>query len=495
MATHSTDTTSILRPLHAELSAQRVRLLHQIMDIDHDTLCQVPVFDSRMAKDLLSHVAAWDELFAGRLRLVIAGREEEIASYDSQSLAALNDELHEQRRAWTLEQAVTACLDARGDFLSTLEQIPAWDLQRPLRLCRGEATVMDWARWRGVHDSLHGDDLAAWRQTLDLPNLAGRRAALLSQLTAERADLLAQLVHLPERTLGSMAIVDGMTVKDLLAHAAAWERWALATMRALREGRSPNRGVMSDADAFDAATRSDWQERSLDAVVAELLEARAAWHVWLAALPEEDFFQKRTVQGETWSFPAFLEAQWRHDAEHAGHIAAWRKAARPPRQPGPRSLLLAALDAARQSLLAAAAMVPPAARTTEAVHGQWTLKDLLGHVADWELWVLDAVRQMVEGQAPEVPGFESIQAWNEAHAAARQEQPWQQVWRDFRAGRYALRQLLDGMDQAALEQPYPAPWAEREVPAYAWLTVILLDHDLEHGHDLLGVVTGWHTKP
>lgn len=492
MTESSSSTTPFLWPLQAELSTQRAQLLRQVMGLDHATLCQVPVFDSRMAKDLLAHVAAWDEIFAGRLRLVIAGREEEIAGFDAQSLAALNEQLHEQRRAWSLEQAVSACLDARSDFLAVLSQIPLPDLRRSLSLPRGEATVIDWTRWRGVHDGVHGSDLAAWRQTLDLPDPGGPRAALLAQLTAERADLLAQLVHLPEETLSSTPVLDDMTVKDLLAHAAAWERWALATLRALHQGQIPDMTAVVDADAFNAAIAVDWRDRSLDAVVAELLEARAAWHVWLAALPEEAFFQEHTIQGEVWSFPSFLEVQWRHDAEHAGQIAAWRKAARPQRQPGPKSVLLAALDVARQSLLAAAAMVPPAARPAEPVHGEWNLKDLLGHIADWELWVLDAVGQMAEGRAPQVAGFDSIQAWNEAHAAARQEQPWQRVWRDFQAGRYALRQLVDGMDQAALERPFPASWAERELPTYAWLTVILLDHDLEHGHDLLGEVSGWH---
>ncbi len=45
-----------------------------------------------------------------------------------------------------------------------------------------------------------------------------RRGQLLVRLTAERTGLLEQLLGLDERTLTEEPVLDGWTVKDLLAH-------------------------------------------------------------------------------------------------------------------------------------------------------------------------------------------------------------------------------------------------------------------------------------
>jgi hypothetical protein len=52
------------------------------------------------------------------------------------------------------------------------------------------------------------------------------RARLLARLAAERADLLEQLIGRDERTLTESLIFGDWTVKDLLAHIAAWDRMA-----------------------------------------------------------------------------------------------------------------------------------------------------------------------------------------------------------------------------------------------------------------------------
>ncbi len=70
-----------------------------------------------------------------------------------------------------------------------------------------------------------------------------------------------------------------------------------------------------------------WRNRSLDEVLAELQAARASWVAWLEDLSVETFSQRRLVREENWSFPGWLEVYWRHDAEHAAQLAAWRETA------------------------------------------------------------------------------------------------------------------------------------------------------------------------
>ncbi len=312
--------------------------------------------------------------------------------------------------------------------------------------------------------------------------LAARRRHLLARLAAERAGLLEQLIGLDETTLTEVPVLDGWTVKDLLAHIAAWDRWELREMKRILGGEPPDLSAIRDMDSYNAAVVAAWRDRPLTEVLAELREARAAWVAWLRTLPEEQFFLQRLFGGEDWSFPGCVEVQWRHDAEHAAQISAWREAKGLKRIIGPKVVLLAALAAARDALLAATALVPSEERASRPVCGEWTLKDVLGHVADWEWLGVEGLRQMAAGHPLQVDYDGDEEAWNKAHAAARRDQPWQAAWADFQAARRVLLDVLEGMCQADLDRSFPNQWGSESTPYHwvcSWLT-----HDREHAEGL-----------
>ena len=313
--------------------------------------------------------------------------------------------------------------------------------------------------------------------------LSARRRWLLAQLAAGRAGLLGDMLSLEERAFSQRPVLGEWTVKDLLAHVAAWDRWDHQAMKAMVAGEEPDWTAVKDVDAANAGFFASWRDRSLVEVLAELQAARGEWVAWLESLPEEQFFRRRTPSGYNWSFSDdVLPIQWKHDAEHAAHITAWRKRARVKKQTGPKGVLLAALAAARQELLAAAAVVPAGRRTTVPVCGEWTLKDVLGHVADWEAFCAEWLRLFGTGKAAQVDHDGGVQAWNERKAAARRDQPWEQVEGDLRATRDGLLEVLDGLSQADLDRPFPTPWDRNGTP-YRWVCVFF-GHDREHAHGL-----------
>ncbi len=319
--------------------------------------------------------------------------------------------------------------------------------------------------------------------------LAAWRRHLLARLAAERAGLLEQLIGLDEGMLTEVPVLDGWTVKDLLAHVAAWDRWELREMRQMASGEILDLTEVQDTDAFNARAVAAWRDRTLAEVLVELQEARAAWVTWLQALPDEVFFRQYIFfEGEDWSFPGCMEVQWQHDAEHAAQIAALLEIEGLKGKTGPKAVLLAALAAARGELLAAAALVPPEERASRGVCGEWTLKDVLGHVADWEWFGVEGLRQMSAGQPPQVEHVQDIDAWNQAHAEARRDQPWEAVWADLHAARRALLDVLEEMSQAELGPSFPFPWGT-EGTAYQWIWVYFR-HDREHAHGLRQALGG-----
>jgi predicted RNase H-like HicB family nuclease/uncharacterized damage-inducible protein DinB len=157
--------------------------------------------------------------------------------------------------------------------------------------------------------------------------LAAYRVNLLTDLAAERRRLLAQLEGLDERAITTPPVYDDWTVKDVLAHIAAWDRWEEQAMRSMVAGEEPDFAAVQDIDTANAAYVGAWRDRSWSEVLEELHAARTGWVAWLESLPLEEFFRPRSYGGYDWSFyTSPLPIQWQHDADHADQLAAWRSA-------------------------------------------------------------------------------------------------------------------------------------------------------------------------
>jgi uncharacterized damage-inducible protein DinB/predicted RNase H-like HicB family nuclease len=252
--------------------------------------------------------------------------------------------------------------------------------------------------------------------------LNARRNSLLAQLAAARADLLYHLIGLEENQLATLPALDTWTVKDVLAHIAAWDRWELQVMQTMASGETPDFSAVKDVDAFNAAVVNQWQKRTLKDVLDELHAARTAWVDWLQEVPLTTFFQPRKYRKYDWSFPGCVEVQKKHDSEHGKQIASWRETQHLEFEPWPKSgakaTLLAALRAQREALQAQITLIPANQRDNRPICGEWTLKDVVGHIADWESWVVEGLRAMAAGQQPRTENVEDVEAWNQAHPGA-----------------------------------------------------------------------------
>ena len=147
-----------------------------------------------------------------------------------------------------------------------------------------------------------------------------------------------------------------------------------------------------------------------------------------------------------------------------------------------KETLIADLVAAREELLAAVDLVPQEERPSRLVCGDWTLRDLLGHVADWEgVWV-ESLRQLAAGRSPQFEPVESIEAQNQAFFQARRDQSWEEAWDDLRAAHEAMLEMLQGIDEEDLARSITFLLGAQGT-AYRWVR-IFVEHDLEHVRDL-----------
>ena len=175
---------------------------------------------------------------------------------------------------------------------------------------------------------------------------------------------------------------------------------------------------------------------------------------------------------EAWTLRKVLRRLLEHEREHTGQVVEILRQR--------RGVLLAELAAARRELLAALAALP--SDPPVPVCGEWTARDVLGHVADWEWVGVEGLRLLAQAKSPLVELVTDVDAWNREHVAARRDQVWETVLEDLHAARQALVDALESIDLSLLGRRFSFPWGGEGMPV-AWLAVYP-GHDREHAREL-----------
>lgn len=126
------------------------------------------------------------------------------------------------------------------------------------------------------------------------------KAVLLTRMRAERAIWDGLIAALPDAILTLTALPDGWSVKDLMAHIAAYEQWTAAQISAASDGRTatdcelygvdrlPDAAVSWDVDQQNAVIYAQYKTVPLAEVTAFANRAFADLVTAVAAVPEED---------------------------------------------------------------------------------------------------------------------------------------------------------------------------------------------------------------
>lgn len=127
------------------------------------------------------------------------------------------------------------------------------------------------------------------------------KAELLHRLRQDRLAWDNLIATVPDVMASEPNLPNGQSVKDLMAHVAAYERWTAAQMRAATEGREPTAMELYgreelpgeahgwDEDQINAAIYEQHKDLSLDEARAFAGEAFSDLLAAIEATPEEDF--------------------------------------------------------------------------------------------------------------------------------------------------------------------------------------------------------------
>lgn len=134
-----------------------------------------------------------------------------------------------------------------------------------------------------------------------------------------------------------------------------------------------------------------------------------------------------------------------------------------PQTPRQR-LYLARLAAAKEYLLAATAGLDERVLVTEPVVGDWTVKDMFGHIVSWNDEFRREIKLILEGEHPGyelvISGADDFAAWNQHWIDDKRDWTWgrmlTEVVRDFNDG----VQLIQNLSLHDFRQRGVTPWKQ-----------------------------------
>lgn len=320
--------------------------------------------------------------------------------------------------------------------------------------------------------------------------ISTERAQLLARSAAERAFLLAQFEGLDDPALSEPSLAEEWTASALLAHLAYWEAFAADRLFKLTDGRVAEIQPLSGDDSVEARNAAMHQRfarlRFTEAVAICQKERRN----FLLALgrASDDQLARRVRLRPGWRATPRRWASWphRHDAEHSTLLARWRRefpANDPVRRVIHRSLLRPLLSLSRAELLTLAALVEPKERETRRLEGTWTLKQLLGHLSEYERLGVVALKAIAIGVEPAYEAtITDFDVFNNERGESWRAKSWDEVWATFLATRRALLLVAETLPDDALARLFAAPWPGMTTPCGYLLDMI--QHEQEHADGL-----------
>jgi hypothetical protein len=126
--------------------------------------------------------------------------------------------------------------------------------------------------------------------------------------------------------------------------------------------------------------------------------------------------------------------------------------------------------------MAALRTVPDSAAGHRYAEGKWTVRDLVGHMADVERIMAYRALRIARGDATPLPGFDENAYANVAKA---DERPWRTLLDDLGVTRAATLALFGGFDGSAWQRRGVANGAPASVRALAHVIVGHERHHLE----------------
>jgi len=154
-----------------------------------------------------------------------------------------------------------------------------------------------------------------------------------------------------------------------------------------------------------------------------------------------------------------------------------------------KSQLLESIQKEREAFEVSFADLTPEQMTMPGVMGEWSVKDILGHIALWESHLVTLLYSIERGVAPRLHRSSEVDKINAQSFAEQRERPLDRVLADFHAVHVQLLKRLDTTHERDLTDPKRFRWMEGE-PLEKLMTSDTFKHYAEHRP----AIEAWRSK-
>ena len=280
---------------------------------------------------------------------------------------------------------------------------------------------------------------------------------IISDLEYGRSQLLNAIEGLSQRELTQIPIYENWTIKDVLAHIIGWDQRTLQTLPLMLQDRAGEiAGV--EVEAHNLESVAIWQDKPLTEVLAALKSTHRQILDILAAVDHVEIDLRRQRNGRVITIRSYvIDVMMEHDRKHALEIEQWRKDLE-------QNIGLPAIKARLIQNQANFWTVLEGLEEAElidksAVDG-WSIKDVAGHIADWEELILKAAYHIYDPSEPPVDVIEAdVETVNALLATRRANNTWLVERKNLREIQRAFKEFVDRLKpgDCLLRGPYPWP--------------------------------------
>ena len=118
----------------------------------------------------------------------------------------------------------------------------------------------------------------------------------------------------------------------------------------------------------------------------------------------------------------------------------------------------------------------------------WTIREMLAHIAGWDEVGTRTVLAHAAGMAPEPLEIQGIDAYNDILIAKCEALSHEEVIQYWRRSRRELVHALEQTPPERFQERVEFPWGE--TGNITRLVSILAEHEVEHAHEILELVSG-----
>jgi len=151
--------------------------------------------------------------------------------------------------------------------------------------------------------------------------------------------------------------------------------------------------------------------------------------------------------------------------------------------------LFETMNQERTMLLDAITTLPEGLLDEKGVVGEWSIKNVLAHLTDWESVVTSFLPDRIAtGNRPHILSVMSADedAWNAQEVASREHLTPMEQLDEFQRTRQALLQVLSDAGEEALNRQHP--WPEWQGTLATYILEQVGDHEREHREAVLAAI-------